>query len=104
MFNWKKVIYSNEKRIEIRGGRIHFVRRPKGSNYWYKEKYLTSNVLNKQKSIKIFEAIWSNGLRSLEKVNRNMNDDRYIDILRQKVLPVIEDDQLFQRDKAPCRK
>ena len=35
MFHWKNVIYSDENRIEIRSGRIHFVRRPKGLNYWY---------------------------------------------------------------------
>ena len=102
MFHWKKVIYSDESRIEIRGSRILFVRRPKGSNYRYNHKYLTSKVPGKQKSIMIFGAIGSNGLRILEKVNGNMNDDQYIDILRQKVLPCIEDDHLFQQDNTSC--
>ena len=30
-----------------------------------------------------------------------MNDDQYIEILRQKMLQFIEDDQLFQQDNAP---
>ena len=33
-----------------------------------------------------------------------MNDGQYIYILRQKVLPFIEDDQLFQQHNALCHK
>ena len=33
-----------------------------------------------------------------------MNDDKYIEILRQKVLPFFADDQHFQQDYATCHK
>ena len=61
-------------------------------------------VPGRQKSIMVFGAIWHTGLRILERVNGTMDGKQYVDILRQNVLPLLEEDQLLQQDNAPCHK
>ena len=50
----------------------------------------------------VFGAIWHNGLRTLERIDGTMNGPKYIDVLRQKVLPLMQDDQILQQDNATC--
>ena len=100
--DWQKVIFSDECGVQLKNGRVHFVRRPKGAKFRDNRKYLCQREPAKQKSIMVFGAIWHNGLRTLERIDGTMNGPKYIDVLRQKVLPLMQDDQILQQDNATC--
>ena len=55
------------------------MRRPTGKNEHYKLRYVASNVSKKSKTLMIWGAIWSSGLRTI--VRLDMNDKIYMDIL-----------------------
>lgn len=101
--NWRKFIFSDECKVEVNTIKKQLVWKFKSDPGWLGPQ--------KKKSKRIFSVmIWGcvtfHGFRKLEKVNGNLNSEKYMGILERNLPAVINsfqgDDYIFQQDNAPC--
>ena len=105
---WRKVIFSDESKFNLHGsdGKVYVRRRP-GEEY--RPECLVSTVKHPESQM-IWGCISSKGVGRLHFVNGTVNGDAYIDILKRRLLPTINDqfrrtaNCIFQDDSAPCHR
>lgn len=106
---WKRVIFSDEMMVIIKpGGEVKVWR--KTAERWRPE-CLGYVSIGAQSTIKlmVWGCITYDGVGTLSMVNGNMNSEKYIDTLENKLWPVIAKNfganpYYFQEDNAPCHK
>ena len=101
---WRQVLFSDESHFLVQGVRSQHVRRSKGEPL--KESHIDQTVKHPLK--KMFWGCFSYyGVGPLKPVEGMMNSEKYLDVLKQKVIPEIakkfpEGSGIFQQDLAPC--
>ena len=97
--DWKKVMFTDEVKIETSAHGMNWVRRPPGSRY--DPQYVREVNRQGRCSMMIWGAVTYNGLLDIVVINGTLNKDNYIsDILIPKVLPYKEAnaDMIFMHD------
>ena len=98
--DWKKVIFSDESRIELVPRCREYVRRPKGSNK-FNSKFVTPTK-KFAPSIMVWGAIRADGKRVLHKCDESVDQYYYQEILNQKLPSIYTTRCFFQQDGATC--
>ncbi|KAG2202747.1 hypothetical protein INT47_004771 [Mucor saturninus] len=105
---WKKVIWSDESRFRIHGnGGFPHVVRKEG------ERYQSCHVLRSVKygggSVMVWSCLWSGGCGPLAFIDGNMDQDIYVDVMSNNLIPFIsnlprlsEGNYIYQEVNAPC--
>lgn len=93
---WDKVLFSDEKRFTyaVPDGPI---------KSWMKKgnrKRITKCV--SQKSVMVWAAFSKTKKTDIVFVTGNLNSELYMDILEHNLLPILDDDDIFQQDNASC--
>ena len=99
--DWKKVMFTDEVKIETSAHGMNWVRRPPGSRY--DPQYIREVNRQGRCTLMIWGGITYNGLLDIVVINGTLNKDNYIsDILIPKVLPYKEanDDMIYMHDGA----
>ena len=97
--NWKRVVFTDEVKIETSAHGMTWVRRPPGSRF--DPKYLKEVNRQGRCRLMIWGGVAYNGLLELVVIDGNLNKDNYIsDILIPKVLPYKEGnpDMIYMHD------
>ena len=102
--DWKKVLFSDESHFYVRGEHSRFVRR--SIEEPLNHHHVNQTVKHPQK--KMFWGCFSYAdVGFLFSVESMMNSDRYIEVIKKKVIPnpnnaFPEGKGIFQQDLAPC--
>ena len=102
---WDRVVFSDECTIQINPGlAMQRVRRFQQSNP-FDPRYIRPTV-KYPTSVMIWGCISSKGYGRLHICEGNMNGEKYIKVLQDRLMPTIEesgiDNPIFQQDSAPC--
>ena len=97
---WENVIFSDETIMELYPKRREHVRRPQGCAL--EEKYLTKTAKFGGKRLMLWGYIKSTGERNLVKVEKSINSETYIEILRNHLMDNMHLDEVLQQDNAPA--
>lgn len=97
--NWKKVIFSDECKLELHSKSRKYVRRPKSSQM--NPRYITGTQ-KFSPSIMVFGAIRGDGKRILVKAESSVDSKEYQRILEIALPRVYNTRFLFQQDGATC--
>lgn len=102
--DWRKVLFSDESHFLVQGVRVQHVRR--GVDEKVSPKHVSQFVKHPQK--KMFWGCFSFfGPEALVPVEGMMNGDKYLEIVRSRVIPLLQklypdNSGIFQQDLAPC--
>ena len=99
--DWRRVMFTDEVKIETSAHGMTWVRRPPGTRY--DGKYIREVNRQGRCSVMIWGAMTYNGLLDLVVINGSLNQNNYVnDILIPKVLPYKEgnQDMIFMQDGA----
>lgn len=102
--DWCNVCFSDESTFEILDDKTQYVRRFPGEEY--SPQCLVKTVKHPV-SVMVWSMISSKGVGRLHIVEGRMNQQQYISVLKQKMLPEFrkifaEGNGVFQQDSAPC--
>lgn len=100
--DWKRVIFTDEVKIETSAHGMTWVRRPPGTRY--DPKYIREVNRSGRCSIMVWAGISFAGMMDITVINGTLNKDNYLnDILIPNVLPYKQahPDMIFQHDGAP---
>ena len=102
--NWKKVLFSDETHFVVHGFNSAFVRRSPGEPI--SPAHINQTTKHPPKKM-FWGSFTANGLGGLITVDGMMNSEKYIEVLRRKVIPDLANyypagDGVFQQDLAPC--
>jgi len=99
---WKKIVFTDEAKIELKPRVRKFVRRPVGTRFL--DKFTTKTLKFGGGAIMVWGAIKGNGDRKLIKCEGNVDSTEYQRILTSGLLPLLERDEFLQQDGAPCHR
>lgn len=102
--DWEKVCFSDESSFHIMDNKTQYVRRQQG------EEFLPQCIVKTVKhptSVMVWSMISVHGVGRLHIVEGIMNQDKYIEVLKKKVVPDLkrlfpQGDGIYQQDGAPC--
>lgn len=95
---WGKVIFSDECRLELKPKIRAFVRRAVGNRF--SKRYTIKTKKYGGGSITVWGAIRGDGKRTLIKCTQTVNSDEYQRVLREGLIPLLEQNSIFQQDNA----
>lgn len=98
---WKRIIFSDESKIELNQNVRHYVRRRSGTRYQYRNINPTTKF---RSSIMVWGAIRGDGTRVLIKAERNVDSVEYQRILDCGLPAIYNSRHIFQQDGAPCHR
>ena len=102
--DWRRVLFSDESHFYVQGQRSQHVRRSAGEP-------ISASHLNQSVKYPDKKMFWGcftyKGVGPIDPCEGMMNSQKYIEILRRRVIPEMtksfpESDGIFQQDKAPC--
>lgn len=98
--NWKKVIFSDECRLELVPKARHYVRRERCCRF--KHQYTQKTIHSGRRSLMIWGAIKANGERQLVRCIQTVNAAEYMRILNCGLNKFYKKDEILVQDNAPC--
>ena len=102
VFDWKKIVTTDETQFQASSGRLELLRRTTRPLYSLQPNNQSSKIPGRAKSISVFGAIWHTGLRVLFRVGGMLGGEQCIKVLLQKVIPLLTKNLLLQQDNATC--
>lgn len=99
---WKKVIFSDESKIEIMSNRRKIVWRPNGSRY--KKNYTCKTVRYCKYSLLVWGAIKADGTKVLIKCPNRLDSLGYQGVLDEGLQSIYCTNSIFMQDGAPCHR
>lgn len=102
--DWEKVCFSDESSFHIMDDKAQYVRRKSGEQFLPE---CTVKTVKHPTSIMVWSMISIHGVGRLDVVEGTMNQDKYIEVIKKKVIPDLKrlfpaKDGIFQQDGAPC--
>lgn len=99
--DWKRVIFSDECKIELKSRRRQFVRRPVGSRFNHK---YVKGVTKFVQGIMVWGAMRSDGARAIVRCPQTLDSTAYQDVLSEGLPRVYNTRFIFQQDGATCHR
>jgi len=100
--DWKKVLFSDESRVELVSSRRVYVRRMVGQRYKYNN--LCKTLRFGGSSIMVWGCIKGDGSRMLVRCPKRLDSTSYQEVLKKGLFGLYDNDSIFIQDGAPCHR
>jgi len=99
---WRKIVFSDESKVELFSSRRRFVRRRIGQRF--EKQFVCRTVKGGGFSLMVWGCIKGDGSKMLYRCPRILNSDSYQNILSAALIPFLDGDSIFMHDGAPCHR